>query len=240
MGNLQYRASNQSWHFADFQNTIIGSANSNISSTYTGYIDLFGWGTSGYNHGAVAYQPWSTDIADNSYFAYGNVTYDLNDHTGMADWGYNAISNGGNIENFWRTLTYDEWLYLMDTRPTPSGIRYAKAIVDGVRGVILLPDNWNDHIYHLDRTNDNSAHWGFNNINITNWRYILEANGAVFLPAAGSRDNNSISYAGSSGDYWTATHNALNSYCLHFTNSYMGIDDDLRHKGFAVRLVHDL
>ena len=240
MGNLQCQVIMNRWRFAELQYTIIGNDNANISSTYNGWIDLFGWGTSGYNHGAVAYQPWNTDIADNSYYAYGNYMYNLNDQTGMADWGYNAIYNGGNIENFWRTLTYNEWMYLMDTRPTSSGIRYAKATVNGVRGVILLPDNWNEHIYHLERTNNSSATYSNNVITSSNWRYILEANGAVFLPTAGSRDESSILNVGYSGDYWTATHNALNSYCLHFTNSYMGIDDDLRHKGFAVRLVHDL
>jgi len=40
---------------------------------------------------------------------FGNDTYNLNDQTGQADWGYNAISNGGNTTDTWRTLTSDEW-----------------------------------------------------------------------------------------------------------------------------------
>ena len=35
----------------------------------------------------------------------------------QADWGYNAIANGGNQAGFsWRTPTNDEWGYLFNTR----------------------------------------------------------------------------------------------------------------------------
>ena len=125
-GNLQYQASTDTWRFAENQwdyvgtknpsfgeagGTVAGSDNTNISPTYDGWIDLFGWGTSGYNHGAVCYQPWSISTEDNDYYVYGGM-YHLCDQTGQADWGYNAISNGGNAENNgWRTLTSEEWKY---------------------------------------------------------------------------------------------------------------------------------
>ena len=74
-GNLQYNAAQGShycadgsvqqgtWRFAEHQYDYIGDANSNISQTYDGWIDLFGWGTSGYNNtandpSALRYQPW--------------------------------------------------------------------------------------------------------------------------------------------------------------------------------------
>ena len=41
-GNLQYQASTDTWRFAENQYDIIGNANSNISPTYDGWIDLFG------------------------------------------------------------------------------------------------------------------------------------------------------------------------------------------------------
>lgn len=44
-GNLQYQASTKTWRFAEHQYDYIGSANSQISSSYTGWIDLFGYGT---------------------------------------------------------------------------------------------------------------------------------------------------------------------------------------------------
>ena len=241
MGNLQYRPLNQMWRFATNQYSIIGDFNSNISSTYSGYIDLFGWGTSGFNHGAWAHQPWNTDVTDNSYYAYGASIYNLNDQTGMADWGYNAISNGGGLQNFWRTLTYNEWMYLINTRPTQSGIRFAKATVCDVRGLILLPDNWNDNIYHLEMTNTNSASYASNVIDSYDWRYILQDNGAVFLPAAGRREVNSITQTGLYGYYWTATHQGEDTcYDLQIRNAGLELGSYNRHKGISVRLVHDV
>lgn len=205
-GNLQYQASTNTWRFAENQYDCVGSANSNISSSYSGWIDLFGWGTSGYNHGAVCYQPWSTSNSDYSdYYAYGSSSYNLNDQTGKADWGYNAISNGGNTENQWRTLTKDEWDYVFNTRGTISGIRYAKATVNGVPGVILLPDVWSTDYYTLSNTNTAGAAYTSNNITLSDWTNSLEANGAVFLPAAGFRDGTTVHYVGSRGYYWSAS-----------------------------------
>lgn len=99
-GNLQYQASTKTWRFAENQYDMIGAANSNISSTYNGWIDLFGWGTSGYNNK----YPYMTSTT-NADYGDGN-----NDIAGTNyDWGvYNAISNGGNAKGLWRTLTTAE------------------------------------------------------------------------------------------------------------------------------------
>ena len=76
-GNLQYQASTNTWKFADNQYDYVGSTNSNISSFYSGWIDLFGWGTSGYHDANdpynVNYQPWSTSTSqvNSSYNNYG-------------------------------------------------------------------------------------------------------------------------------------------------------------------------
>ena len=48
-GNLQYNPSSNSWRFAENQYDFIGDDNQNISPNYTGWLDLFGWATSGYN-----------------------------------------------------------------------------------------------------------------------------------------------------------------------------------------------
>ena len=102
---------------------LIGQANDSISQTNDGWIDLFGYGTSGYDHGAVNYQPWSTFGVDSDYCAYGDLALDLNAETGQADWGYNAILNGSNREGLWRTLTGEEWEYVLFQRNTSSGVR---------------------------------------------------------------------------------------------------------------------
>ncbi|MBR4498358.1 MAG: hypothetical protein IKP08_06750 [Bacteroidales bacterium] len=74
-GNLQYQASSNTWRFAENQWDFVGdsidgtvyekgikSDNAKISSSYDGWIDLFGFGTSGYK-GRMPYMT-STIYAD--------------------------------------------------------------------------------------------------------------------------------------------------------------------------------
>lgn len=201
-GNLKY--SNGTWSFHEHQYDRCFIANGNASSSYTstGTFDLFGWGTSGYNHNYAAYQPWSTSTTNSDYYAYGNMNYNLYDQTGEADWGYNAISNGGNKENSgWRTLTMNEWSYVFNQRTTTSGIRWAFANVNDVNGVILLPDNWNATTYAFN----SGASFSYNIITAEDWANVLEANGAVFLPVEGYRSGVSVTDNNYRSFYWSAS-----------------------------------
>lgn len=219
-GNLQYigSAATPYWKFADYQWEYFDD-NSQHNNNPNIDRDLFGWGTSGYNHGAVAYQPWSMSTTYSDYYAYDSMTYNLYDSTGQADWGYNAISNGGNAANAWRTLTGDsngEWYYIFHMRNTPSGIRYAKARVNNENGVILLPDNWNANYYRLNSTNTSGADYRNNIISASQWT-TLEQRGAVFLPAAGrhfSGDDYEYGY------YWSASCcDKISAYNVYFSVS---------------------
>lgn len=194
-GNLQYRATTNTWRFADTQYEVIDEEqNANPTSTYDSYIDWFGWGTSGYNHGAICYQPWSTDPDNNKYRAYGNPQCNLYDQTGKADWGYNSIVNGGNQENYWRTLSKEEWEYLLFQRATPSNIRFAGVYISaiGVYGLLLLPDDWSEYSFYLAYPNE--VELFANDISMEQFEY-LESLGAVFLRAA----------YGANGKYWTSS-----------------------------------
>lgn len=224
-GNLQYigSAATPYWKFADHQWDYLGD-NGQGNNSQNIDRDLFGWGESGYNHGAVCYQPWQNSATGSDYYAYGSSSYNLNDMTMQADWGYNSISNGGNQENSgWRTLTggsNGEWNYIFNLRSTNSNVRYAKAKVNGVNGVIILPDNWNSSNYVLNSPNDGSIAYDRNIISSETWYSVFELNGSVFLPAAGYRDNrwgNSVHWVQHSGAYWTATHGgADNCYDMFF------------------------
>lgn len=238
-GNLKYQASTNTWRFASKQYDYVGSGNANIASNYTGWIDLFGWGTSGYNHGAVCYQPWSTSQTDSDYYAYGAYDYNLYDQTGKADWGYNAIINGGNITNTWRTLTKDEWEYVFNTRNTESGIRYVRACVNNVNGVILLPDNWDATYFTFNNINGQGGTYSSNNLSASQWS-SLEQYGAVFMPAAGIRNGTSTPIlVGSFGTYWSASYEKA----LHFDNEPYWEGNTVytwsygRSSGLSVRLV---
>ncbi len=243
-GNLQYQASTNTWRFANNQYDIVGQDNMYISSTNNGWIDLFGWGTSGYNHGAVCYQPWSTSEVESLYFAYGNPNFDLESQTGKADWGYNAISNGGGQENQWRTLTKEEWVYVINTRSTTSGIRYAKAIVNNVKGLLLLPDNWNASIHPLNNTNVFNSHYSDNVISASDWN-IMQTVGVVFLPASGGRlGSNVFSYSepndpNAQAIYWSSTHKDVDgAYFVNISNASLSPSyNQIRYYGLAVRVV---
>ena len=250
-GNLQYigSATTPYWKFAEHQFDVLGdngqgSADANVDR------DLFGWGTSGYNHGATCYQPWSTSYTYSYYYAYGSGDKNLYDSPGTADWGYNAISNGGNTVNSgWRTLTSDEWYYLIEGRPN----LYGQGKVGGCTpGLIILPDNWSwagDVAPFEASWVSGESDW-VNVYNYSEWAK-MEAAGAVFLPTAGGRNNFggiSVDDVGETGFYWSSSYkensNTQNPYQFAYDlfihsnwiepNRY---DNNSRDYGFSVRLV---
>jgi hypothetical protein len=248
-GNLQYQATTDTWRFAEHQGDKIGNDNSNISWYYDGWIDLFSWGTSGWNNGNLYYHPYdhSYSVDYNIGYGYGptddtNYEYNLSGTYAEADWGvHNAISNGGNQAGLWRTLQVGEWDCLFNTRETPSGIRFAKANVYGYgNGVVILPDNWDPSVYTLYETNNADAEYTSNGIGEYGWSQ-MEANGAVFLPAAGNRSGLTIDNVGSKGFYWSTSHHGTgNAFYTQIEASNMSVlNAAYRYKGYSVRLVHD-
>ena len=238
-GNLQYQASTGTWKFADNQYDMIGNNNSNISSSYSGWIDLFGWGTSGWNSGANAYQPYSTSTNYEDYYPGGSSSNNLTGSYANADWGvYNKISNGGNQAGQWRTLTQSEWSYVISNRTDARYLR-GTATVNGVNGLILLPDNWTlptgvTFTYGEDG-------WSQNTYSASEWSK-MEANGAVFLPAAGGRNGTSVSDVGTCGYYWSSSYgNYYDAYSVGFYCNYVSASSrNYRYGGFSVRVVQDL
>jgi hypothetical protein len=215
-GNLQYKASTNTWRFADNQWDIIGYDNEKIAFSYDGWIDLFGFGT--------GQTPISISTNNKIYSTF-------------VDWGNNTILNGEGQK--WRTLTKEEWGYMIDRRKTNSGIRYAKATVNGICGIILLPDSWRISIYTLNKANKSGADYNNNVITQDEWFAFFESNGAVFLPAAGYRNENSIYHVGDTGCYWSCTYDGGD-----YANSVYFIEDHVvaahslkRFYGFSVRLV---
>ena len=231
-GNLQYVGTTGTWQFAEHQYDYLGTSNANPNANST--IDLFGWGTSGYNHRDNYWQPYSTKNNSDNYRAYGSLYYDLNQagQNGKADWGYNAISNGGNTENSgWRTMTSDEWSYLL-TNHTRGW-----ASVNGVSGLVIRPYGVSTAV----AASYDAEAWA-----------VEEAAGAVFLPAAGVRvgdtDAENKSYVRSVGTYafyWTATHydnsGNHNAYRTDINSSGVTVTYNANPAcGNAVRLVKDV
>ncbi len=226
MGNLQYQARTITWRFAENQYDVIGEDNKNISSTYSGWIDHFGWGTSGYKNK----DPYMSSTV---YLYYGD---EENDIAGTKyDWGvYNAISNGGNKAGMWRTLTSGEWEYLFDTRTNAKNLR-GQATVNGQKGYILLPDGWSTPS-GLTFTAD-PGDFTTNSYSAAEWSK-MEYAGAVFLPCAGGRDGTRVCGVGSFGDYWSSTAVDDGSvYVFYFCSDHASVFDERRYYGISVRLV---
>ncbi|MBR3979593.1 MAG: hypothetical protein IKJ98_00360 [Bacteroidales bacterium] len=259
-GNLQYQASTNSWHFAENQwdfvgtqqapdgypngGTITGSDNANISRTYSGWIDLFGWGTSGWNSGANAYQPYSISTSSSDYYPGGDYNNNLTGNYANADWGVcNKISNGGNQAGMWRTLTLEEWDYLINSRANASS-KYGVATINGVNGLVLLPDNWTlpSDVGFTSGVAKRSGSTYFQTVNsysAEEWEK-MEANGAVFLPAAGNRYGTRVEIVGEACYYWSSSmYSNGEAHAFAFSSMKVYNTKPNRAGGSAVRLVKD-
>ena len=224
-GNLQYHPANNEWRFAANQTDYIGADNSNISDTYDGWLDLFGWSTSATNFGV-------------------STSEDRRDYSGsFVDWGTNKIGNDD--PNTWRTLTRGEWNYVVFNRPNASSLK-GVAQVNGVNGLILLPDNWTCPAGVTFKSGFHSSfgskyYAAYQTFTADQWSK-LEAAGAVFLPAAGARVGTEVSrtlyYY---GEYWSATEYESNcAYFLNFSSDGAGMYYSSCCTGHSVRLVKDL
>ena len=243
-GNLQatYNGSSWNWDFAPNQWDCIGNAAGNTSITGNGTVgannvtvDLFGWSNGTTNHYGI-----NNSIENGNY------------NGGFEDWG-SLISDSYT----WRTLTKDEWAYLIRTRSNTtvngtSNARFVKAIINtdvkSVKGVIIFPDN-----YIGPTANNTNITW--NNINVSadadflttctcaGWA-SLEAVGCVFLPAGGFRTGASVNTNTSNdyGGYWSSTVvDTDKSYYFYFMNpGFNWMSEDNHHRGHSVRLVHEL
>ena len=215
------------WSFAPDQWSYIGNntANTNITGNgklnAAGTVDLFGWSTA------------STYYGINNSTTYGDYNGDFK------DWG--KVANIANLDghNDWRTLTKEEWQYLFNEKNATRKEKHAAATVNNVPGIVLLPDSWVLPAGCEFKPGFNKKEgWNRNKYNGEAWT-VMEAAGAMFLPAAGYREGVAVSEAGSVGYYWSSTPSTTyQANCVYLkkdkvqTNQY-----DYRYYGYSVRLV---
>ena len=96
-------------------------------------------------------------------------------YSSYVDWGVNAISNGGDAPELWRTLKIEEWRYILTSRPNAENLQ-GRATVEGVTGTVLLADNYVPK-RGLDFT-PNTKGWNTNVYTAEQWR-VLEDRGAL-------------------------------------------------------------
>lgn len=241
-GNLQYSASGRhatsdstaqgTWRFAPNQYDTVGAAiNSTISDTTTAWIDLFGWGTSGYNGREPYLNTTSRPAYDNGNNNMSGTNY---------DWGtFNAILNGGNQPGQWFSMSKEEWDYLINDRDGADNKR-GYATVCGVPGIVLLPDSWSNPIGTYFITGHGNG-YSTNVYNSYQWSN-MESYGAIFLPAAGYRiDSVNVTGVGAIGQYWTASADSItHTNYLSFEYNRVSVDGYHNNQGRSVRLVRIL
>ena len=215
-GNLQYNGTTKKYSFAPTQTDVIGASNQYISNTYAGSIDLFGWGTGD--------NPMKSSTVGTDYATF-------------VDWGSKMDEPG------WRTLTFEEWNYLIQKRPNANKLYGSCAIVNsmGVKdyGMVLLPDLWDCDTIEVSFSSDYLKH----QYDFDLWKKMERA-GAVFLPTAGDRMGNRMatSSVGNEGRYWSST--PITDGCAHYIGfgDFVNEESDgtLRSHGRSVRLVKDI
>ena len=245
-GNLQYAVAFDNggnrihrWRFANHQYDVIGSSNNNIGRFYEDWIDLFGWGTSGWNSGAAAYLPYSSSSSYNDYQVGGVSTNNLTGSYANADWGvYNSANivygNSASGVSDWRTLTSDEWTYLLNNNP--NGL----ATVNGTYyGLVVLPVSWS---LPEGCSFNAGAGSGFstNTYSLAQWDK-MEMAGAIFLPIGGYRNGSTTYSITTEGWYWSSTQqNVGAAYALKIISSSKSVTSKTRYSGCSVRLVREI
>lgn len=169
--------------------------------------DLLGWGTKS--------NPNNVSGKDSDY--------------SWSEWGENTITNG---TTGYRTLTAEEWGYLLRREG-----KSALATVNGVHGIVFLPDSWSLPGGCSFTAGDGSG-WTTNTYTVWQWT-SMETNGAVFLPCVGLRDNENVHYIDEFPNYWSSSeHNAESASILDYSGS-IKVAVCPKRGGVGVRLVKD-
>lgn len=235
-GNLQYYCSTTTpqWRFAQNQKDMVTYDGTAYGNNTGKWIDLFGFATSGYG----GYEPSRVLTAPASYYHSADISKT------EYDWGWhNAIINGGNETHVWRTVTYNEWNYLLNSRTGGTGKRAGGKVSEKI-GLIILPDDF-ELPDGLSFSGNTFSPTTTNIFNAAAWSK-MEVAGAVFLPVTGYREG-STQKSATIGYYWTDKQAPSSNpdYYAYYINlaSNAGtptIKPTYLSNGCAVRLVRDV
>ena len=195
------------------------------------------------------YTSYSADAWDKFGWSTSATTYGMNTSTSNGDYSGDFVDWGATMGAGWRTLTSDEWAYLLKTRSastvngTENG-RYAKAKVNDVGGVILFPDTYThpDGVAAPTGVNATDEYgWEGNSYTAADWTK-MESAGCVFLPAAGCRYGSEMIGLGSYGYYGSATPDGADyAYRVKFNSGSLEPANSInRCLGCSVRLVQEV
>ena len=168
-----------------------------------------------------------------------NTSKDNNDYKTFVDWGVNQISSYA--PNTWRTLTSDEWTYIINWRSNASNL-IGVAQVNGVNGLILLPDGWtcpDDVTFKSGVAEDSESFADYQSFSASQWSK-LEASGAVFFPASGYHIGIEMKDLQQICCYWAS--DAIDegfSFVLVCQSYWLNVEKGPKYLRQSVRLVKD-
>lgn len=195
------------------------------------------------------YTSYSADAWDKFGWSTSATTYGMSTSSNNGDYSGDFVDWGATMGAGWRTLTSDEWAYLLKTRSastvngTENG-RYAKAKVNNVPGIILFPDTYTHPAGVEAPTGVNATdEYGRegNSYTAADWTK-MESAGCVFLPAAGCRYGSEMIGLGSDGYYGSATPDGADyAYRVKFNSGSLEPANSInRCLGCSVRLVQEV
>ena len=200
-GNMSFDGTGRKFEIYSSTYEAHGSNSNQISQTFVGTWDLFGWGTSGATMNTVQYPAWMTseDKADYAKTMISFTNANSNASYKNYDW---ATYNNVNSETAGTYITpnVDQWEYILSKRPNAAKLQGAAKILNYV-GYIILPDNWSTplDLKFVPGATDPAQ----NNYSLAQWQ-ILQAAGAVFLPSNGYRVGTTWT-DDKKGHYWAST-----------------------------------
>ena len=221
-GNLYWSNNDKKFHFEENQWSFANTWN-------TSQVSHFYWSKTA----SVAYNSYyyEESPSDKDVFFTNTTTTTAN----------TSFQVEGELAGTWRTLSREEWNYLLGTR---SGNKFAKAKVNDVKGLLIFPDSYNNEkaISGITGISDGSGSYPTDNILETTWT-LMERSGVVFLPYVGMREVSIVSpypveINMSGNGYWSSSCSS-NTHAYRVSFGESSTSDIERSYGYAVRLVRD-
>lgn len=285
VGNLQYQPSTKTWRIAAHGYDYVGGESGKDFGTvyendikcdnalmatpdYTGWMDLFAYGVTGYKDEAsgVNLDPCNyQEYGEYPKKGYAQAALDEN-----TDWGKFCTIQGTpeGQEHKMRVLTKEEWTYLAKREPLrfenkepyyfTTKMGHAEIVQDDdyskviTYGTILLPEVFVDPETCL--INDGKflsrafgEGYDKNKYTMAGWQ-AMEAEGAVMLPGCGLRGGTSWKINSAEGNpsnfvgiYWTSSWESGNPWRINLSKSHFdGPYSNSVFPGYGVRLVWDV
>lgn len=179
----------------------------------------------------------------------GEYQFKITDSTWNYSWGSDYLANK---DDFFDQMSFSNVAFTLSSESDVTISFDGESIFVSVSNITLLASddaanaNWGGDwrmptIDEIDELVNNCTWTWITQNGVKGYKVTSKTNGnSIFLPAAGSRNDLSLSSAGSDGDYWSSSLNTSSSdsaYSLYFNSGSVGWHNSSRRYGQSVRAV---